>query len=113
MFYDLYCELCDAKGVPPTRAAIEIGISKSSPTTWKNSGSIPKSEILAKIAEYFDVSVDYLLGKEEKSAPTETGESAELTEEQKRLQALAEKISKLSPKKLAVLESLLDAMENE
>lgn len=62
MFYDLYLELCKEKGVTPTRAAIEIGISKATPTTWKKRGLTPQGETLNKIANYFDVSTDYLLG---------------------------------------------------
>ena len=76
MFYDLYCALCDSKGVSPTRAALDIGISKSLPTSWKNSGTKPKSEILNKIAVYFNVSVDYLLGNE-KSAQAAEGVDAD------------------------------------
>lgn len=109
MFYDLYCALCDSKGVSPTRAALDIGISKSLPTSWKNSGTKPKSEILNKIAVYFNVSVDYLLGNE-KSAQAAEGVDAEPSEYEKRMKALNDKIALLSDSKRAVLESLLDAM---
>ena len=68
MFYDLYCALCEQKNVKPTRAAIEIGLSKGLPSTWKKSGTTPQREQLIKIAEYFEVSVDYLLGKEKSPA---------------------------------------------
>ena len=61
VFYDLFCTLCKQKNVSPTRAALEIGLSKSTATKWKNSGATPNGETLAKIADYFDVSTDYLL----------------------------------------------------
>lgn len=64
MFYDLYIELCERKNVTPTRAAVEMGISKATPTTWKKRGLTPQGETLNKIANYFDVSTDYLLGIE-------------------------------------------------
>ncbi len=73
VFYDLYLKLCKSKNVSPTRAAIEIGISKATPTTWKKRGLTPQGETLNKIASYFGVSVDYLLTGEEK-APTPEGE---------------------------------------
>lgn len=63
MFYDLFCELCAEKKISPTRASIEIGLSKSTATKWKNTGATPQGDTLNKIAEYFGVSVDYLLGK--------------------------------------------------
>ena len=65
MFYDLFCMLCKQKNVSPTRAALEIGLSKSTATKWKNSGATPNGETLAKIADYFGVSTDYLLSGSE------------------------------------------------
>lgn len=64
MFYDLFCELCERKGVKPTRAALDMGFSNATPTKWKKTGAAPSGESLARIAEYFGVSTDYLLGKE-------------------------------------------------
>lgn len=61
-FYELYCQLCKEKGVTPTRAALEMGLSKALPTTWKNKGTTPRASQLNKISEYFGVSVDYLIG---------------------------------------------------
>ena len=74
MFYDRFKSLCDAKGISCNRAAIEIGLSNATPTTWKKRGLTPKGDTLAKIAEYFDVSVGYLLGTDAKKAPTASGE---------------------------------------
>ena len=68
MFFDVFRELCDKKGVSPSRAALECGLSKSTVSQWKTRGSSPKFEQLSKIAAYFGVSVDYLLGNEEKPA---------------------------------------------
>lgn len=62
MFYDVYAKLCAEKGISPTRAAEEIGISRATPTTWKKRGLTPQGETLNKIANYFDVTIDYLIG---------------------------------------------------
>ena len=64
MFYDLFCKLCTEKGVAPTRAALDIGLSKSTPTAWKKRQLTPQGDTLNKIADYFGVSVSYLLGQE-------------------------------------------------
>lgn len=72
MFYDLFCKLCSKKSISPTRASLEIGLSKSTATKWKNTGATPSGDTLNKIAEYFGVSVDYLLGNEQKEkAPSQ------------------------------------------
>ena len=62
MFYDRFVELCKTKRMSPAAVARDIGLSNSSTTTWKR-GAIPKGETLQKLADYFGVSVDYLLGK--------------------------------------------------
>lgn len=73
MFYDLFCELCQKKGVSPTRATVEIGLSRTIGTKWKTTGATPQGETLSKIADYFGVSVDYLLGNDQKEkAPAVT-----------------------------------------
>lgn len=64
-FFDIYKNLCMEKGIAPTRAALEIGLSKATPTMWKK-GITPQAAQLQKIADYFGVSVDYLLGKTDK-----------------------------------------------
>lgn len=60
MFYDTFSELCRAKGLSPAAVTREIGLNNSSSTAWKR-GSVPKGETLQKLADYFGVSVDYLL----------------------------------------------------
>ena len=74
MFYDRFKQLCERKGVSCNKAALEIGLSNATPTKWKKTGATPVGETLDKIAAYFGVSTDYLLGKETENAPTETGE---------------------------------------
>lgn len=65
MFFDRYSALCKEKGKSPTGVAIELNVSRATVNYWKN-GNVPKQEILIKIADYFNVSVDYLLGNKEK-----------------------------------------------
>ena len=50
---------------------IKLGFSNSTYTTWKKRGTSPKVDDLAKIADYFGVSVDYLLGRESSAAGME------------------------------------------
>ena len=74
MFYDRFKQLCDKKGVSCNKAAMEIGLSNATPTKWKKTGATPSGDTLDKIAAYFGVSADYLLGKETEKAPTADGE---------------------------------------
>lgn len=80
MFYDVFSKLCDLKGVSCKRAAMEIGLSNSIAAKWKRTGATPNGETLSKIADYFGVTVGYLLGEEEqKEKPLVNGDE-ELTE---------------------------------
>ena len=66
MFYDLFKKLCDDRNISVSKACIEIGLSRSIAAKWKNTKTTPSADVLPKIAKYFGVSVDYLLGAEEK-----------------------------------------------
>ena len=74
MFYDVFKRLCDEKGVSCNRAATEMGLSNATATKWKKTGATPSGDTLSKIAVYFDVSIDALLGNEEKPAAPKDGE---------------------------------------
>lgn len=73
MFFDKYCELCKQHNISPSAAAIEMGISKGTVSVWKNRGNTPQTPQLQKIAEYFGVTTDYLLGNEKKAAISQDG----------------------------------------
>ena len=77
MFYDVYCELCKDHGLTPSGAAKEIGLSTGTVSTWKNRGTTPASELLNKIAEFFNVSTDYLLEKEDVADEIDTPSTEE------------------------------------
>lgn len=79
MFYDRFKQLCERKGVSCNKAALEIGLSNATPTKWKKTGATPVGETLDKIAAYFGVTTDYLLGKEKQKTPLINGDE-ELTE---------------------------------
>lgn len=62
-FFERFSALCQANSVSPNSVAREIGASSGSVTAWKQ-GTEPRNATLRKIADYFNVSTDYLLGKE-------------------------------------------------
>ena len=61
MFYKRFLDLCNKEGKSPSRVALEIGASKPAVTRWKG-GSVPSDARIAKLADYFGVSVEYLKG---------------------------------------------------
>ena len=62
MFFNRFKELCDSKGISVYKACTDIGLNRSAVAKWKNGGS-PNGTTAAKLAEYFGVTTDYLLGQ--------------------------------------------------
>ena len=68
MFYERLNTICNENNITVTKLLKDLNLSTSKGTAWKN-GSIPNGDTLSKIADYFDVSVDYLLGVEKPHKP--------------------------------------------
>lgn len=66
-FWDKFYDLCLFNHLKPNPVGKELGVSSATLTKWKN-GTIPNCETLIKIADYFNVSTDYLLGREKDTA---------------------------------------------
>lgn len=64
MFFDIFDALCKKNRISCKKAAEDIGLSNSITTKWKKTGATPSGDTLQKIALYFNVSTDYLLGKD-------------------------------------------------
>ena len=61
--------LIEKHGMQQKDLAKEINISPSVFSDWKKGRIKPSIDVLAKIADYFNVSTDYLLGKTDNPAP--------------------------------------------
>lgn len=47
----------------------ELGLNHSAIDNWKSGKAKPSADALSKLADYFDVSVDYLLGRTDDPSP--------------------------------------------
>lgn len=63
--YAKYVKLRDAKGVRDADVAKATGIYQSVFTDWKSGTCSPKLEKLKKIADYFGITLDEFVRKEE------------------------------------------------
>jgi len=65
MFSDRFEALCVQKGVKPGKACLEMGLSRSLAAKWKATGTEkPSADVLEKMAAYFGMSIEEILGKE-------------------------------------------------
>lgn len=66
-------ELREARHLSQTDLAKEFNISKQSISNWENLNVMPSVEMLVKLASYFSVSADYLLGLDDRQIIDVTG----------------------------------------
>lgn len=62
-------ELRTHSNLSQQKMADVLGISRSAVAMWETGGSEPDNKTLEKIADYFNVSIDYLLGRDDTPRP--------------------------------------------
>lgn len=60
--YDRIKELCNRRGITISKLESDLGFGNSSIKKWERTSS-PSVDKVIKVANYFDVSCDYLLGR--------------------------------------------------
>lgn len=76
--YDIYNKLLANKGLKNADIARATGISNMTLSDWKKGKSTPKADKLQKIADFLDVSLEYLMTGKEKQYEMYSVENAEL-----------------------------------
>lgn len=111
MFWQRFYDLCAEKGTKPNPVCRELGFSSATATHWK-AGQQPGSASLDKLAKYFGVSVDYLLGKTDKKETT-TPEEQSLSSEQQLLLSFCKDLAVDDLKKVIEYVELLKLKGNQ
>lgn len=60
--YKRFEKLLNENKITSYKVGKDTGIASATFSDWKNGRSVPKQDKLIKIAEYFDVSIDWLMG---------------------------------------------------
>ena len=81
MGYDVFENLCKKKGVRPYHVSLETGVSTATISSWKTGRYTPKTEKLQKLADYFGVTVDYLLTGEAPEQESSSGKKYYFSDE--------------------------------
>ena len=111
MFFDNFVRLCEQKGVKPSRALTEAGVPKSAYSYWRRESSSgndakPTNQNAVKLAQYFNVSVDYLLTGEQKENPPQQPQS----EVDADIKWIEQKLVEMSKEKREALMKLIRTM---
>lgn len=83
--FDIVKELCKKQGISINTLEERVGFSRNSLYSWRNSS--PKPEKLNVIADYFNVSTDYLLGRTDNPRIASDDTASEYTTEDLRKMA--------------------------
>ena len=62
VLYQRIKQLCSRKGITIAKLESDLGFGNSSIKKWEKSSS-PSIDKIVKVATYFDVSIDYLMGR--------------------------------------------------
>ncbi|EJJ0973741.1 helix-turn-helix transcriptional regulator [Enterococcus faecalis] len=103
--YEIIKDLAKEKGISIRQLEINFGYSNGYIGSWKR--QTPNSNELSHLADYFDVSVDYLLGRELKEAP----KKVDLSEDDTVFSFDGKEISKETMRKAIAIAKALE--ENE
>ena len=68
MFFERLLQLCSDRNLKITPVLKSLNIATGAIHRWRN-GTIPTGDSLILLADYFDVSIDYLLGKTNDPSP--------------------------------------------
>jgi len=94
--------LREKRGLTMEQLAREVGgINKSRINMWENNGTVPRMEVLVKLAQYFGVTTDYLLGNDN---------TTNLSEENSKLNSLQRNLGKLNENELETATRMLKAV---
>jgi len=119
IMYEIFSQLLQKFGVTAYKVSKATGISQSSLSDWKLGKVTPKTENMKKIADYFDVSVEYLMTGEEKEGGEtyylneETSKMAQDIFENKELRLLFDTARDAEPEDLKAVHTMLLALKRK
>lgn len=65
MYYQNFEELCKQRNIKPNKVSKETGVSTATLTSWKQGKYTPKPDKLKLIADFFNVSLEFIMRNED------------------------------------------------
>lgn len=113
MGYEVFDELCKKRGIRPFHVSKATGISTATLTAWKKGDYTPKADKLQLIADYFGVSMEYLMTGEEPRfyEDDETAQLAQKILTNPDLRALMQAAEDSTPEDMQMVADILKRMK--
>ena len=116
--YEIFRKLCQDNAVTPYRVCKETGLTTATISNWKAGRYVPKTDKMQKIADYFGVSIEYLMTGTDNSSEKESSLTARDQKDIKAIIAHTEELLKQpglmfdgQPASQESIDSLLSAMQ--
>lgn len=111
--YEIFEDLCKKRGVTAYKVAKATGLTTATFSNWKAGRYAPKADKLQLIADYFGVSVEYLMTGEQPDGYYLNPETAEIAQEifdNPELRVLFDAARDASPEDLRTVQTMLEAL---
>lgn len=112
--YEVFFRLIEERGISIRKMCADLGISPSSITDWKKGRSVPKLDKMQRIADYFGVTVEYLMTGEKNDGyylNPETAKAAQEVFDDPNLRALFHAARGSSPENIQIAADLLTKLK--
>lgn len=104
MFWNSFVNQCEKIEKSPTVVVEELGFKRSAVTSWKN-GALPQVKNRKKIADYFGITVEELMGTKK--------EPAGMDGLDKQMQGIVELLYSATPEQRNAVETLLRSRKKQ
>jgi transcriptional regulator with XRE-family HTH domain len=116
--YEIFEQLLQKHGLTPYKVSKDTGLSQTLFSNWKSGRSTPKQDKLQIIADYFGVTIEYLMGKEESEETVyylneETRERLQALKVNEKLRILFDASRKLEPSDIDFVLEMVERMKKE
>lgn len=117
--YDIFEQLLQNFGISAYKFCKDTGISQSTISTWKKKRNLISGDLAKQIADYFNVSLEYLMTGEEKEGREryylndETAQMAQKLFQNKELRVLFDAAQDASPEDLKTTYDMLMALKKK
>lgn len=117
--YEVFEQLLQKYNVTSYKVSKDTGVTQTALSNWKSGRSTPTTKTLQKIADYFGVTIDYLMTGEEKEGGEryylneETAEMAQTLFGNRNLRVLFDAAKDASPEDLKTTYDMLMALKKK
>lgn len=115
--YEIFEKLLKERGITTYRVAKDTGLNAAMFSSWKQGVYTPKGDKLQKIADYFNVSLEYLMTGEEPDSEgyyldPESAELAEFAHKNPEYKALFDASRKVKPEDINFVLEMIKRTSN-